>query len=216
MPSIIPWRRLLSPQDTYFLRTHHERFPEYQGNGGNNAPWNSIKPDFVSGVRSFRNVTSAFNAFTDFKVLSQSALVSRVGINIIFDPATPSVESYYRIDAPFGGVSRGTSPWDAVATHGAGEIPYPDTDIDDISSGAENVGPADWEWFANSSKVIAYSEEFGWVTAGSPDIASAALFLDGKRQQRVSVYYNRNSWAAGRDALSGGLPWTVENMVPRR
>lgn len=69
---------------SYLYSSYNE---EYGGNGGATMDFNSHRTNFRAMVLNDLRLNSALNSYTSAKIISSSSVTSRIGIQIIYDPA---------------------------------------------------------------------------------------------------------------------------------
>lgn len=216
MATLLSLKRMLAPSDDFYNSGLRASLGDsYSSTGGKNTSWGgTFKTSFVNQVRSAKSFNaSSFGSFSDFKILSQSGIRSRIGYQVIFDPATPSGADYYTFVSA-GGVSRGSSPWDAKANFDGGAIPFQGVTLSDISSGAYDPSPAQYEWFYDGTNFLYYDgDRRQYYSAGSPEIAEGIFYFDGRGYAPLIFFYDENRFNQGVDALFGNRPWTATNLV---
>lgn len=213
MATLLSFRRMLAPSDDFYNPTLAAVFSGYASTGAKNVSWGgSFATDFVQRTRTAKSYSASFASFSNFKVLTQSAIVNRVGYQVIFDPAVASGTGFYTF-APVGGVSRGNTPWDAVAAYDSGNIPLTGVTLNDIVTGAYNPSPGQYEWFTDGTDLIFYSSDLRqYLTQGSEEYFDRIYYFDGRNWVSLFQYYEGNGSETGVNALFGFIRWTRDGL----
>ena len=217
MATLLSFKKMLASSDDYYNSSLRAALgDDVVSNGGKNESWGgTFLTESVARIRSAKSYNSNYNAFTDFKIVSQSSIRTRIGYQVIFDPATPSGADYYTFAAA-SGVSRGGSPWEAKANYDGGSIPMSGVTLTQISTGAYNPSPAQFEWFTDGTDFIYYDGNArAYFSAGSEELAGQIVYFDGKGYASLLEYYDAIArFPAGSEALFGFRAWNATNLVP--
>lgn len=206
---VIPFKSMLRDGD-FSHGALKNTYPAYASNGAKTVSWGgTFKTNFIQQIRTAKSFNANFNSFSDFRVLAQSAIRTRIGYQVLFDPVTKGGTDYYTF-APAGGsaVSDPGAPWDAKARFDGGTIDFSGKSVSQLTGVSS---PRNVAWAYDGAN-FAYWDGRAWYTAG--DFRLEFLYWNGKGPAPLLPYYEEQRWPDGVGALQGELPFTAANLIP--
>lgn len=211
MPSFISFKRMLNSSDDYQHPQLRNSYSSYASNGAKNVSWGgSFKTNFINQIRSAKSFNSAYSSYNNFRVLSQSATRTRIGYQVIFNPASSKSGDYTFV--PTGGVSVSDpgAPWLAKSRFDGGTIDYSGITVSGLAG--QGVRPRNPAWAYDGTN-FAFYDGGSWYTSGNEELANTALYWNGRKFGSLLEYYDGNRFGQGVEALFGGRSWTAANLI---
>jgi hypothetical protein len=209
-------KEFFNSQGTWFIPQIANNYPQYASNGARGISWGgAFSKDFALYLRASQTVNANFRDFSRFRILIQSAIVNRIGYQVIFDPVSFIGGDYEFSTDSQGGVVIGEpgSPWDVFSQFGMGQYTTEDiTSVDNLQGQVEP--PFEFAWAVDGDGNFAYYYDGTWYTSGGALPLELYFFFDGKGFSSLDEYYRGVRFTDGNEALNGNFPWTAQYLIP--